>query len=560
MGDTPKKRSGLARYWPVAAVAVVLVGAIGIGAVVKGGGSNGSTTDGAAASTNGEAPALAAFKGQDPMSAPDCDKSTGRLMIPTLYAPNCVPLWPKGKANGGATTPGVTGDQIVIAHYNAQNDPTVQALTDQILGPDRPTDAENAQYRQDTVKAYNALFETYGRKVKLVEVQASGAANDDAAARADAIKIADDLHAFAVLGGPAQTNVYAETLAARKVICVCLNSQPASTYQRMSPYIWGLLMSSTEAYTHRADFITSKLAGKKAEFAGDPKYQAEDRKFGIVYYETADKAYKTGVDFFQKRLADKGVTLTDRIPYVLDLTRAQEDATTIVTKLKSDGVTSVVFAGDGFFPIYLTAAATQQNYFPEWIITGSGGTDATALARRYDQKQWAHAFGISFLVARVDPDELIKEGNPVSWYLGKDLKAYPNIFDLGLLFAGIQLAGPDLTPQNFRGGMFALKPVSGHTTVVSASFGKGPWTVPDYTGGDDVTEVFWDPTATGKDETRAQGTGMYRYMDNGKRFLPGKLSGATATPFDKTDTITILPRTPAADMPPQYPHRTSRTG
>ena len=53
---------------------------------------------------------------------------------------------------------------------------------------------------------------------------------------------------------------------------------------------------------------------------------------------------------------------------------------------------------------------------------------------------------------------------------------------------------------------------------------------------------------------------MYRYMDNGKRFGPGKLSGATATPFDKTDTITILPRTPAADMPPQYPQRTSRSG
>ncbi len=560
MGDTPRKRSGLARYWPVAAVAAVLVGAIGVGAVVKGGGSDGGSTDGTTGPTNGEAPALAAFKGEDPMSAPDCDRSTGRLMIPTLYAPNCVPLWPKGRDNGGATTPGVTGDQIVIAHYNAQVDPTISALTSQILGPDAPTAAENAAFRQDIAKTYNALYETYGRKVKLVEVQASGAANDDAAARADAIKIADDLHAFAVLGGPAQTNVYAETLAARKVICICLNGQPAGTYQRLSPYIWGLLMSSTEGYTHRADFVADQLAGKQAEFAGDPKYQAEDRKFGVVYYETADKSYKAGVDFFETRLGDKGVKLTDRIPYVLDISRAQEDATTIVTKLKSDGVTSVIFAGDGFFPIYLTAAATQQDYNPEWIVTGSTLTDITALARRYDQKQWAHAFGISYLVARVDPDEVQKEGNPVSWYLGKTLDAYPNIFDLGLMFSGIQLAGPDLTPDNFRAGMFALKPTSGHTTVVGASFGKGPWPAADYTGGDDVTEVFWDPTAKGKDETGAEGTGMYRYMDNGKRFLPGKLDTATAKPFDKTDTVTILAKTPAADMPPQYPRRTSRTG
>ncbi|HKE76793.1 MAG TPA: ABC transporter substrate-binding protein [Acidimicrobiales bacterium] len=560
MGESPKKRTGLARYWPVLAVVAVVAAALGIGAVVGGGGGGDDDAAGSAG-TSGEPPALAAFKGEDPMSAPDCDRSTGRLMIPTLLAPNCVPLWPKDRDNGGTTSPGVTEDEIVVAVYVPQLDPTVDALANQILGPDRPTPAENTELRKEIVQAYNALYEMYGRKIKLVEVNASGSASDDAAARADAIKIADDIHAFAAIDGPAQTNAYAEELAARKVICICVTGQPGDMYERLAPYAWGLTMSSSEAYVHRADYIVHRLAGKKAEFAGDPSFQTQDRKFALVYYETADNSRKAGVDAFVERLKDNGVTLADRIPYILDLSKATEDAGTIVARLKAKGVTSVVFSGDGFFPIYLTGAATQQDYNPEWVMTGSLGTDITALARRYDQKQWAHAFGISQLVARVDPDQLEKEANPVSWYLGKTLKAYPQIFQLGLVSSGIQLAGPDLTPDTFRGGLYALKPTRGYTTVTGSSFGTGDvWPDADYTGVDDVTEVWWDAKATGKDETSAEGTGMYRYMDNGKRYLPGEVGKSSSVPFDPADTITILPKTPAKDLPKQYPHRTSRTG
>jgi Periplasmic binding protein len=560
MGETPKKRTGLARYWPVAAVVAVVAAALGIGAVV-GGGGGGDDDAASSASTGGQPPALAAFKGEDPMSAPDCDKSTGRLAIPTLLAPNCVPLWPKDRDNGGNTSPGVTRDQIVVAVYVPQLDPTVDALANQILGPDRPTPAENTEFRKEITQAYNALYEMYGRKIKLVEVNASGSASDDAAARADAIKIADDIHAFAAINGPAQTNAYAEQLAARKVICICVTGQPGDMYERLAPYGWGLTMSSTEAYVHRGDYVVHRLAGKRAEFAGDPAFQNKDRKFAIVYYETADNSRKAGVDAFVKRLKDNGVALADRIPYILDLSKATEDAGTIVARLKDKGVTSVIFSGDGFFPIYLTGAATQQDYNPEWVVTGSVGTDVTALARRYDQKQWAHAFGISQLVARVDPDQLEKEANPVSWYLGKTLDAYPQIFDLGLVSSGIQLAGPDLTPDTFRAGLYSLKPTRGHTTVTGSSFGTGGvWPDADYTGVDDVTEVWWDAKATGKDETSTDGTGMYRYMDNGKRYLPGEVGKSSAVPFDPANTITILPKTPAKDLPKQYPHRTSRTG
>src|SRR5207237_3287401 len=46
---------------------------------------------------------------------PNCDTTTGRVKIPTVYAPPCVQPF-TGK-NGGATTQGVTGNEIKIVVY-----------------------------------------------------------------------------------------------------------------------------------------------------------------------------------------------------------------------------------------------------------------------------------------------------------------------------------------------------------------------------------------------------------------------------------------------------------
>ena len=52
---------------------------------------------------------------------------------------------------------------------------------------------------------------------------------------------------------------------------------------------------------------------------------------------------------------------------------------------------------------------------------------------------------------------------------------------------------------------------------------KGYWGgVPDYQGVDDATVFWWDPNATGLDEVRREGTGMYQYVDGGQRYLPGE--------------------------------------
>ena len=52
-------------------------------------------------------------------------------------------------------------------------------------------------------------------------------------------------------------------------------------------------------------------------------------------------------------------------------TKLQTDAPGLIAKLKAAGDTSVIFVGDPVAPGPITKAATGQDYFPEWIVTGS---------------------------------------------------------------------------------------------------------------------------------------------------------------------------------------------
>jgi hypothetical protein len=76
---------------------------------------------------------------------------------------------------------------------------------------------------------------------------------------------------------------------------------------------------------------------------------------------------------------------------------------------------------------------------------------------------------------------------------------------------------------------------------------------PDYLATDDVTEIWWDAAATGPDEQgKADAPGMWRYAQNGKRYLPGQMT-SDADLFDPANTVTIYDKIPPQDQPPTYP-------
>ena len=57
-----------------------------------------------------------------------------------------------------------------------------------------------------------------------------------------------------------------------------------------------------------------------------------------------------------------------------------------------------------------------------------------------------------------------------------------------MLFIGLQMAGPNLTPQTFQAGMFAYPPRTG-------SFGRWSFSPTDHTCSDDAREIYYDRNA-----------------------------------------------------------------
>ncbi len=557
-----RRRSPWLRYAPFIAIAVVIV----VVAVFLGGkGSSNkspkvSTGDTTGAGTSGLPTTYAQAKAAGTLDkytwSSHCDTSTGNIAIPVLAAAPCVPSFTGD--NGGATAPGVSAATINVVFYVGKPDPQFDTLAKKLGVYDTP-DAQ-IQGMKDYVKLYNSLYESYGRKINLEILHGSGNSSDATAARADAIRAAEEMHTFAVLGGPSQTNAFADELTNRGVMCIgaCLIAQPESFYDS-HPGLFGIGPTAVQPTIDTVEFISKQLKGKDAIYAGDPAFQQEPRKFAFLGYDTVDGQFKPIWDQFAKQMADAGTPFVKRVSYFLDLTRAQEDARTIITSLKSSGATSVVFSGDPILPIYFTQEATKQNYHPEWIISGTVYADTDVFARGFDQSQWAHAFGIG-LVGLQSPKTQHDDYQVHQWYFGTPP---PNANtsgivngDVNLFLTGVQLAGPDLTRDNFAKGIRSrpLPPESADGLRPIISYGDhGLWPTTDYGGLDNVNLIWWDPNAKGQDETGTEGTGMYRYVDNGRRFLPGKWPTDPVKLFDPANTITNFTTRPDSLKPKQYP-------
>ncbi len=488
---------------------------------------------------------------------PDCDPGTGRVRVPISTAPPCM-AWFSGTNNGGATAPGVSAKEIKVVYYQPQADPAVTAALT-AAGANNSEPDQEATVR-DYVDLFNKHFQMYGRHVTITVKHGSGKTDDDAAGRADAVDIATRLKPFAVFGS-GTTNAFPAELAARKILCVCTTSQPQELYEKYAPYVgYTPLMASTQGYIHRAEYVGKRLAGRKAVHSGDPLMQQQKRVFGLLYYETPDNAYRSGAEFFKKELQQKyGVPLAVVQSTPSDYAAVQEQARSVIGKLKDAKVTSVVMSEDPISPALLTKEATRQNYFPEWILTGSALTDTSLFARTYDTAQWRHAFGVSFLTARV-PEEQTDAYKVHVWHFGRTPTAnnqFGTIYPTPLTFAlGVTMAGPNLSAASWQKGLFSY-PVTNKGAIASPqiSFGNhGVWPFTDFTSFDDVTEIFWDPAVVGPDELNNQGAGMYRYVAGGKRYLPGQHPTSDPKVFANDGTVTIYDKSP--DKPvPNYEHK-----
>jgi ABC-type branched-subunit amino acid transport system substrate-binding protein len=563
------------RYGPFVAVVILVAGAIAIfgggGDDDKddgggGGGSGGGSASGAPTSVDTDelirnGPMTwqkAELDNEDVDFGPNCDTETGRIKLPTIFAAPCVQ--PFEGDNGGATSPGVTEDEILIVLY--QTDPALDPLGASIArGAGADVDpASTTEALDNYLKLYNQTYETYGRKVVLRQFTGTGAPDDATAAKADAITIAE-MKPFAVIGGPNQQSpVFASELAARDVVCGpnCTVSLPEGMVKDNWPYLWQTGPTPEQAAAMTAEMV-SKLAGPgKAVLAGDPDVQKQDRVYAVAHYDTADSDFVESFEALEADLADHDIELATDVEFTLDLARAQENARTIVSKLKEAGVTTVIYTGDPFTPGPITEEATAQDYHPEWILGSNVLADTAFFARLMDPDQWKNGFGISFPTARGEPDTADSVAI-YKWAFGEDPPNNTVVVSeppLRTMFNGIELAGPDLTPDSLADGLFRYPPTGGGPTGALVSRGDhGIWPDIDFGGSDDIALIWWDPTVSGEDEIGTEGAGLYRYAQGGQRYKLGEIPDSieSAGLFDDDSSVLIYDEVPAEDQPPDYP-------
>ena len=550
--DRTDRPSALRRYGPITAVLIVIALVVGV-SVVTGGGDDGDTgaADDEAAAPTGELPdgvvtwSMAQDQGLDATSPETCDTESGRVAIPFFFRTECVADM-EGDDNGGATADGVTGDTIKIVAWLPNEDDPVFGLVRQALGISDSIDEVRATY-EGLVEIFQRYYQAYGRTVELEFVEASGSMLDPVAARADAVAAAEK-QPFAVLGGPLLANVWTEELHDRGIVCMACPgiSDP-------EPSAFGLQPSLGQVRKHVAAYVSTKLAGKPAEFAGEA-LQDDERVFGLLYQAQTD-ADEESAGRLVDELADAGVDVAETVTYPLDPGRAQELAASAIARFKEAGVTSVIIRADPITAPAFSNEATKQDWFPEWVLAAYPFTDASTFGRTFDQDQWTHAFGISFLPPASEPT-ITPPYQLYEWYFGEPPPAddaliliYPQV---ALFFTGLEYAGPNLTVENLRDGLFAFPPTPRAVTQPSLDYGTELWGRDDYAGIDDMVELWWDPTAEGPDETGQEGTGLYRYANGGMRYMPDDYTDALDV-FDPDNAVTQITNPPEAEVPPDYP-------
>jgi hypothetical protein len=536
-----------------------------------------SATAAGAAGTAGPTVKAAGVGTQAALSSPACETSTGLTKMNFTARPQCVRPFGKGEDNGGATTQGVTKGAVkVVALVPTADDQEQSAKQPGATPPiDQATGAVGSQ--EDGFRDFFEVFEhwtqTWGRKVTLTFVHPTGA--DETAQRADALKISD-MKPFAVIdvGGTYGGGAVFDSVLARDRIVVITTGADASRGSnddaiKQAPYRWGSQDTGIFAI-NAGEFVAKSLSGRKAQWAGDDALRTKTRKLAVVYPTGAGAVDESKFEDAFKKYGGKG-TLT-KVSYDLGADpskvadEAQRQAPQLIVKVKDSGATSVVLFSDiaNTTPA-LMKAATSQDYFPEWVITGLGFQDIDLVARAlWPADQTAHVFGIGASPPyAADGSSANGLESFFRSYWGDTQGTYsPAAVGIGfLLYSGIQLAGPKLTPQTFQQGVFSMPAGGGAIDDQISNFmtGYGRSAGVPYdeyqTIGIDYSMKWFDPEAVGVSNLvpGPPAAGKFVFLNGAKRYYAGTWPKGDQPFFDRSASLVQLESPPPSDQPPDFP-------
>jgi len=411
------------------------------------------------------------------------------------YAPPCTTFAGNNAAlaaahNGGATTKGVTATEIHIA-YRVTSDKSFQQTLAQLAGAQlQDTQADIERTITALAQYFNTHYQFYGRHIVIDYYNGQGSLSNEllgqgqAQAEADAITVGQQMKSFGDLS--AESEPYADALSHQGVMGFGDPYMSQHWHEQHAPYVWSIAADGTKVASFAAEYVAKRLcpAGSPAVYAGGA-LKNKPRKFATLAPDNSwyQESVQVARGITQKMGCDPG----ENIEYQLDLGTMSNQADNIIAKLKADGVTTISCGCDPIIPVFLSGAAARQNYFPEFVITGTALTDQDIVGQLWNQQFAAHAFGVSPNEAPVPSTQTIgyaayktvRSDEPA---FGVDLIYY----QMAMMAIGIQMAGPDLNAQTFQQGMQAYPGRQGPAGLWSFVPGN-------YTIGEDVREICWNP-------------------------------------------------------------------
>jgi hypothetical protein len=428
------------------------------------------------------------------------------LQVPAdPYSPSCITF---SGNNGGSTAHGVTASTITLSYrINADYGSLQQSFGNLSAAAPAVSVADLERTYQGVVTYFNDHYQFYGRKLKLVffngqgtlanEIQGQGQAQADA----DALNAAQQVGAFAELNG--LDGVYGNALAQQKVISVTPAVQADSYMTADAPYEWSQGPTCTQVISAVMDFVAKQLANKPAAYAGG-SLQGQTRKFALIAPENPN--YQICANQAVALAKADGFSINDDLAYDVNASTLATQDDEFVAKMADDGDTTVLLLTDVLSPLLLSDRADEQGYFPEWIETGMSDMDTDAAGQVYQQDEWAHGFGISFSGPTVSQEQTL--GYDAYTAVETDQPAVSIVnaaFEaLQLIAIGIQMAGPDLTPQTFAKGMFAYP--GSETSGPNLNFGAWKFTPASYAAPASSWAIYYNPNAPSAEDGQ---TGAY---------------------------------------------------
>jgi hypothetical protein len=404
--------------------------------------------------------------------------------------------------NGGATYRGVTEKEILVVRRNFPDSANSQAARAVAEQAGAASEDEAKMVRDTFIDYFNKAFELYGRTVKWVDYESeNGNSTDEAQSKGkegaclDADYVVKEMKAFASSSG---SSPYSECAGERKMVVFSAAAYyPESFFKKYHPYLWGGAMECERISYQVGEYIGKRLGHNAAKWAGDAATRVKSRVYGT--YVPDNDGYQRCVGIFRGEMKKYGIEPGPRYDYQLDISRFPDQAAQASVQFAAAGVTTLILACDFISAVVLTEAASRQNWHPEWLSIGVGGTDIDNTARLYDQAQVdGHLFGQSQLGATgklagptSEPGRLFKQ------LTGKEIPSGTDggYFTLVRVYSMLQAAGPSLTPEAIARGVMTLPPTGAPDYPIGyGSFLDGPDGTPgagDHTLVEDSREVYW---------------------------------------------------------------------